>query len=399
MTRSTHLHAVLLGAMLLAACKAAEPPQPAHTPRANADAPAQVHDSSHGPLEVREWVLGLEHPWALAFLPDGAMLVTERPGRLRRIATDGSVSAPIRGLPEIYVSGQSGLLDVALSPGFAEDSLVYISYAEPNRRGNLSGTAAGRGRLQGDELLDFEVIYRQQPKLSAGTHAGSRLVFDGAGHLFVTQGDQRNAMDQVQSLDSLAGKIVRIRADGSIPADNPFTGTANARPEIHSLGHRNVQGAALHPQTGELWASEHGPMGGDELNIVRAGYNYGWPLVSDGMDYDGRPVPGSQGRTALGMTAPMHSWTPSPALSGMQFYRGDLFGQWRGNLFMGALAGQSLIRLELDGERVVGEERLLRERGERIRDVREGPDGALWLLVDAADGKLLRVTPAQAREP
>ncbi|MGY0798299.1 PQQ-dependent sugar dehydrogenase [Lysobacter sp. A286] len=359
------------------------------------DSPPVSHASRQGALAVTELVVGLEHPWALAFLPDGSMLVTERPGRLRRITPDGQVSAPLGGLPEIFVDGQGGLLDVALSPTFADDRLVYVSFAEPNFRGNLAGTAVARGRLEGGSLRDVEVVYRQEPKLSAGTHLGSRLVFDGAGHLFVTQGENRVAAAAAQELDKLQGKLVRIWPDGSIPEDNPFVGRDDARPEIWSYGHRNMQGAALHPGSHELWISEHGPMGGDELNIPEAGHNYGWPVITHGRDYDGKLVPGSVGTSAPGMEEPHHVWSVSPGLSGMVFYTGDRFPQWKGDLFLGALATSELIRLELDGDEVVGQERLLSERGQRIRDVRQGPDGALYLLVDhASEGQLLRLAPS-----
>jgi glucose/arabinose dehydrogenase len=382
----------------LAACDRSPPAPPSEPPRAVADARAQTATSEKTAFEVVEVVSGLEHPWALAFLPDGAMLVTERPGRLRRIGADGAVSAPIAGLPEIFVDGQSGLLDVALSPEFAKDGLVYVSFAEPNLRGNKAGTAVARGRLdadagQGYALRDVEVIYRQEPKLSSGTHVGSRLVFDDDGFLFVTQGENRVA-EAAQDLGKLQGKLVRIRPDGRVPEDNPFVSREGARPEIWSYGHRNMQGAALHPVTRRLWTSEHGPMGGDELNIPEPGRNYGWPLVTHGVDYSGSPVKGSVGKAADGMTPPHHVWPVSPAVSGMLFYSGKAFPAWKGNLFVGALAKSALIRLELDGDRIVHEERLLTDRRQRIRDVREGPDGAIHVLVDDANGRLLRIQPA-----
>lgn len=365
---------------------------PAEPPRWLADAKPQSATSEKSRFEVVERVVGLEHPWALAFLPGGDMLVTERPGRLRRIGADGVVSAPISGLPDIFVDGQSGLLDVALSPTFADDYLVYLSFAEPSLRGNKAGTAVARGRLEGNALLGVEVVYRQEPKLSSGTHVGSRLVFDDAGHLFVTQGDNR-VDEAAQPLDKLQGKLVRIWPDGRVPDDNPFAKREGARPEIWSSGHRNMQGAALHPVTRRLWTSEHGPMGGDELNIPEAGRNYGWPIATHGRDYSGLPVGGSVGREAPGMQPPHHVWDVSPGLSGMLFYSGKAFPEWKGNLFLGALAKSALIRLELDGDRVVHEERLLTDRGERIRDVREGPDGAIYVLVDEENGKLLRIQP------
>ncbi len=394
--RTSNLWTFLLLLPALAACQRHDAPPPAREPHAVAGAVPTRYASEEAEFTVTEVVAGLEHPWSLAFLPDGDMLVTERPGRLRRIGRDGQVSAPIAGVPAVYVEGQAGLLDVALSPGFATDGLVYLAFAEPNLRGNLCGTAVARGRLQDDRLLDVEVIYRQEPKLSAGTHVGARLVFDDSGHLFVTQGENRVAAEAAQQLDKLQGKLVRIQPDGAVPKDNPFVDRKDARPEIWSYGHRNMQGAALHPVTRRLWTSEHGPMGGDELNIPEPGRNYGWPVITDGVDYSGQPVPGSVGRTAPGMEAPHHAWPKSPGLSGMLFYGGKAFPAWRGDLFLGALATSELIRLRLDGDRVVHEERLLGDRGQRIRDVREGPDGAIWLLVDADDGKLLRLDPVPA---
>lgn len=354
-------------------------------------------ESKHGPLLLRERVSGLEHPWSLAVLPDGDLLVTERPGRLRRISlARGTVSAPIAGLPGIYAEGQAGLLDVALSPDFMRDGLLYFAFAEPNLRGNLCGTTVARGRLDGTVLRDVRVIYRQAPKKSAGSHLGARLAFDGKGHLFITQGDHRVYPQAAQELGSLQGKIVRIDPDGGTPSDNPFADVAGARGEIWSIGHRNVQGAAIHPRTRELWTNEHGPMGGDELNIAQAGRNYGWPVITDGINYDGKPVPGAIGRTAPGMEAPLRSWTPSPALSGMAFHSGRGMPAWRDNLFIGALAGRRLIRLQLDGDAVVDEEALLGDRQERIRDVREGPGGVLYILTDENAGKLIELRPLPA---
>ena len=385
--------------LALAACRQADPvAAPAAPPRSVQDPAPTAYASERQDFVVSEQVVGLDHPWSLAFLPGGGMLVTERAGRLRRIAADGSVSAPLTGLPEIFVDGQAGLLDVALSPGYPQDGWVYLVFAEPNFRGNKAGTAVVRGKLQGDALVESTVVYRQEPKLSHGTHVGARLVFDDQGNLFVTQGDNRVGAATAQELDKLSGKIARIHPDGTVPADNPFVSRAGARGEIWSYGHRNVQGAALHPVTRQLWATEHGPMGGDELNLPKAGLNYGWPVITHGIDYSGRPVPGSQGKAAPGMEQPHHVWAKSPGLSGMAFYTGDALPGWNGNLFLGALADKALIRLELDGDRVVHEERLLTERNQRIRDVRQGPDGALYVLVDAPapDGKLLRIAPAPA---
>ncbi|TXH77476.1 MAG: PQQ-dependent sugar dehydrogenase [Lysobacteraceae bacterium] len=384
---------LLVGAGISAGCRQAPTP-PAEPPRTVAGAQAVALASEKARFELMEVVTGLERPWSLAFLPDGAMLVSERPGRLRRIGVDGSVSDPIAGLPAIFVDGQAGLLDIVLSPQFGTDNQVYFSFAEPNFRGNKAGTAVARARLEGDALRDVDVIYSQEPKLSSGTHVGSRLVFDDAGHLFVTQGENRVA-PTAQELDKLQGKLVRIWPDGRIPEDNPFVKRRGVRPEIWSYGHRNMQGAALHPVTRKLWTSEHGPMGGDELNIPEPGRNYGWPVITHGRDYSGSAVPGSVGKSAAGMEPPHHVWEVSPAVSGMLFYSGKAFPEWEGNLFVGALAGHALIRLELDGDRIVHEERLIADRGLRIRDVREGPDGSIWLLVDEDEGKLMRLRPAQ----
>jgi glucose/arabinose dehydrogenase len=367
---------------------AAAPPQP------TAGTEVRVYDTEKARIRVTEVVTGLEHPWSLAFLPEGGMLVTERPGRLRLVASDGRVSEPLRGIPSVFNEGQSGLLDVALSPTFVTDRLVYLSYGEPSFRGNKAGTSVARGRLSAGALLDVAVIYRQEPKLSSGTHVGSRLVFDDDGHLFITQGENRQAR-AAQDLDKLQGKLVRIRPDGSVPEDNPFVGRNGARPEIWSYGHRNMQGAALHPKTRRLWTHEHGPRGGDEINLPEPGRNYGWPIITHGLDYSGQPVAGSVGKAAPGMEQPHHVWEESPGICGMAFYVSARIPPWEGNLFIGALSTRELIRLELDGDSVVHEERLLGERKERMRDVRVGPDGALYLLTDDADGKLLRVDLAR----
>lgn len=351
---------------------------------------AALAASERGEVRIVELASGLNQPWGLAFLPDRRMLVTERPGRLLLLDADAGLVAEIRGLPSIYVDGQAGLLDVAVAPDFESSQLIYLSYAKPNLRGNLAGTAVYRARLVDHALADGEVIYEQEPKLSSGTHVGSRLVFDGAGHLFVTQGEN-NKRPTAQDLDKLQGKLVRLNLDGSVPADNPFVGRPGVRPEIWSYGHRNMQGAALNPWTHQLWTSEHGPFGGDEINIPQAGRNYGWPIITYGINYDGKPIPEAIGTAAEGMQQPQHYWKVSPALSGMAFYTSDRMPGWKGNLFLGALAGTSLIRLELDGDRIVHEERLLGDRGERIRDVRQGPDGLLYLLTDAVSAKLLRV--------
>jgi glucose/arabinose dehydrogenase len=355
-------------------------------------AAAEDYPSALGTLTTEVLAAGLEHPWALAFLPDGGMLVSERPGRLRVVTADGRSSPPLGGVPEVYAHGQGGLLDVALSPGFAEDRLVYLSYAEGGGEGDRAGTAVGRGRLAEDasRLDDFQVIFRQEPKLSTGIHFGSRLVFDRAGYLFVALGEN-NQRPTAQDLDKLQGKVVRLHPDGRVPEDNPFVGRPGARPEIWSYGHRNQQGAALNPWTGELWTHEHGPRGGDEINIPRAGRNYGWPLATHGINYTLLPIPEARGRTVPGTEPPLYVWEKSPAISGMAFYDAERFPAWRHNLFIGALAQQQLIRLQLDGNRVVHEERLLAELNARIRDVRQGPDGYLYLLTDEPAGRLLRV--------
>ncbi|WP_457789753.1 PQQ-dependent sugar dehydrogenase [Pseudomonas sp. PL-6] len=347
--------------------------------------------SELGQLQIETVAEGLANPWGLAFLPDGqGYLVTERPGRLRRIAPDGALSAPLGGVPEVFAVGQGGMLDVVLSPDFAADRLVYLSYAEAGD--GAAGTAVGRGRLSADAtaLEGFEVIFRQQPKLSSGTHFGSRLVFDRDGHLFIALGDN-NQRPTAQELDKLQGKLVRIHPDGRIPADNPFVGQAGARAEIWSYGHRNQQGAALNPWSGRLWSHEHGPRGGDEINIPEAGKNYGWPLATHGINYSLLPIPEAKGEAVAGTEPPHHVWEKSPAISGMAFYDAERFPAWQHNLFIGALAGQALIRLQLDGDKVVHEERLLQPLKARIRDVRQGPDGFLYVLTDASDGRLLRL--------
>lgn len=359
-------------------------------PVAPGDPAVTSESSERGTVEITELARGLDHPWGMSFLPDRRILVTERAGRLLLLSAEGGLIAQIGGLPSIFVSGQAGLLDVALAPDFERSGWVYLSFAKSNLRGNLAGTAVFRGRLVGNALQDGEVIYEQQPKLSSGTHVGSRLVFDDAGHLFVTQGEN-NKRATAQELDKLQGKLVRLNADGSVPSDNPFVGREGVRPEIWSYGHRNMQGAAMNPWTHVLWTSEHGPKGGDEINIPEAGKNYGWPIITWGINYDGKPIPEAVSNAAEGMQQPHHYWPVSPAVSGMAFYAAERIPAWQHSLFLGALAGSSLIRLQLDGDRITGEERLLSKRNERIRDVRVGPDGLVYVLTDAADGKLLRI--------
>jgi len=356
-------------------------------------APTQELKSEQGTLEVTPITKGLEHPWALAFLPDRqGMLVTERPGNLRVVTIDGKSSAPISGVPKVWAKGQGGLLDVVLSPDFKQDRLVYLSYAEGGGEGDKAGTAVGRGRLSDDltTLKDFKVIFRQEPKLSVGNHFGSRLVFDRGGYLFITLGENNDRMT-AQDLDKLQGKVVRIYPDGKVPDDNPFVGQDGVRPEIWSYGHRNPQGAAINPWNGTLWENEHGPKGGDEINVIERGKNYGWPLATNGVNYSGEPIPESKGKTVEGTVPPHHVWEVSPAISGMAFYDADRFKPWQHNVFIGALASQELIRLQFDGDKVVHEERLMGELKARIRDVRQGPDGYLYVLTDEADGALYKV--------
>jgi glucose/arabinose dehydrogenase len=332
---------------------------------------------------------GLVNPWGLAFLPDGRMLVSERPGRLRIVSPDGRLSDPLGGLPPVAASGQCGLLDVLPDPAFKDNARIYWSYAEAGEGGN--STAVARGRLDGQKLVDVKTIFSQQPKVNSSNHCGGRLVFDREGRLFVTLGDRFSRKDDAQLGDNHLGKIVRIDVDGRAPADNPFVGKPGFRPEIWSLGHRNVQGAALHPDSGDLWASEHGPQGGDEINRVLAGRNHGWPLLTFVRNYGTGTRIGEEGPKP-GFEQPLKTWVPtSIAPSGMAFLTSDRYPGWKGSLFIGALRGEALIRLTLDGNRVVGEERLLGSLNARIRDVRQGPDGWLYLLTDNADGRLIRV--------
>ncbi len=351
---------------------------------------AAVPARAEGPeLKAVTVASGLAHPWGLAFLPDGRMLVTERPGRMRIVTPGGEIGPPLAGLPPVDARAQGGLLDVALDPAFAANRLVYWSYVEPAGNGS-NGTAVARGRLGENRLDDVRVLFRQVPKLSGVAHFGSRLAFGRDGRLFITLGERLWWRDGAQALDNDLGKVVRIERDGRMPPDNPFVRTPGARPEIWSLGHRNVQGAALHPATGMLWTLEHGPEGGDEINIDRAGANYGWPVVSHGVDY-GSGAKIGEGTSKPGMEPPVTYWVPSIATSGMAFLTSDRYPGWKGSLFVGALRARSLVRLELAGDRVVREERFLTDRLGRIRDVRQGPDGWLYLLTDHSDGQIVRV--------
>jgi glucose/arabinose dehydrogenase len=351
---------------------------------------AQVHRAQDHAFRVVEVVRGLEEPWGLAFLPDGRMLVTEKGGRLRVVADGKLDPRPVAGMPEVAVHGQGGLMDVALHPKFADNGLVYVSFAARGTDG--VGTELARGRLVGHRLEEVRVIFRQSPKGSTGRHFGSRIVFDREGYLYLTLGD-RGEMERAQRPGDHAGSVIRLHDDGRVPADNPFVGRSGWKPEKFDLGHRNQQGAALHPVTGALWTHEHGPQGGDEVNIIRPGANYGWPVITYGVNY----VIGTQigeGTHKPGMQQPVWKWVPSIAPSGMAFYTGNKFPKWRGSLFVGALKDQLLVRLQLDGENVVKEERLLTGALGRIRDVRSGPDGYLYLLTDASPGVIARLEPA-----
>jgi len=339
--------------------------------------------------EVTVFAQGLQNPWGLAFLPDGRALVTEKAGRLRLVDKSGALSEPLAGLPDIYVSGQGGLLDVAVDPNFAQNRYVYLSFSEAGDGG--AGTAVARGRLGEGRLDETTIIYRQAPKVKGGNHFGSRLVFAPDGNLFVTQGERFAYRDQAQDRGSLLGKVVRIRSDGSVPPDNPYV-KGGGRPEIWSYGHRNVQGAAIDPRTGSLWTVEHGARGGDEINHPQAGKNYGWPVISYGVDYSGAKI--GVGTSAPGMEQPEFYWDPSIAPSGMMFYTGDAFAAWRDSLFVGALKARLLVRLSMKDGHIVGEERMLQSLKHRIRDVRQGPDGLIYLLTDETDGEILRIQPA-----
>ena len=349
--------------------------------------------SSAGQLEVQTIATGLVNPWSLAFLPDRRMLVTERPGRMRLVSAEGQLSPPLKGVPEVRASGQGGLLDVILDRSFAQNGSIYFCFSERSDGGGR--TAVARARLDdGNRRLDdVQIIFRQDGPLSSGNHYGCRIVQASDGNLFVALGEHFAYRDEAQNLGNHLGKLIRIAPDGSAPNDNPFVGRADAKPEIWSYGHRNAQGLAVNPATGELWETEHGPRGGDEVNIIGKGKNYGWPVIGYGIDYSGAKIHESTARP--GMEQPIKYWVPSIAPSGMAFYTAKLFPKWSGSLFTGALAGRMLVRLSLEGNTITGEERLLQNLNERIRDVRQGPDGALWLLTDGSAGRVLRVSPAK----
>jgi glucose/arabinose dehydrogenase len=354
--------------------------------------PADVMSSEKTKFKVETMAAGLENPWAITFLPDGRKLITERPGKLRLLDKDGKLSE-VPGVPEVAAVGQGGFLDVVIAPDFEKSQRIYFTFAEP--RGIVNGTAVAHARLAGEggksKLEDVTVIFRMEPGRGGGFHFGSRLAFAPDGNLFVTLGE-RNAMQPAQDLTGHLGKVVRIAPDGSVPKDNPFVKREDVRPEIWSYGHRNPQGAAIHPVSGKLWTNEHGARGGDEINIPEAGKNYGWPVISYGRHYSGAKI--GEGTHKEGMEQPIHYWDPSIGPSGMAFYTGDAFPAWKGNLFIGAMPLRHLQRLELDGEKVVHEERLLIGLGERIRDVRQAPDGTIWVLTDGRSGRALRLSPA-----
>ena len=361
------------------------------------DPPERIFKTEHYTVRAVSVLKGLYHPWGLAFLPDGRMLLTERRGTMRLVDGGKLVEKPVAGIPAAVEHGQGGLLDVALHPKYAENGWIYWTY-NAGKPGEL-GTELARGKLGGTRespvMTNVEVLFQMQPKSAAGVHFGSRIVFDRQGYLYITLGDRgdspaKGAAHRAQQLNDHGGKSIRLHDDGRVPADNPFVKTPGARPEIFSFGHRNMQGAALHPETGRVWEHEHGPQGGDEVNILAAGSNYGWPVITYGANY-GSGTKIGEGTTKEGIVAPLHYWVPSIAPSGMAFYTANNFPKWKGNLFVGALAKQTLVRLTLNGEKVVSEERMFDGKLGRIRDVRQGPDGNLYLLTDATDGELIRI--------
>ena len=353
---------------------------------------AQFVQSEKHAFRISSLVTGLENPWSVAFLPDGRFLITERAGRLRLVSSDFKLDPkPIDGLPEVVSHGQGGLFDVVLHPQYAQNGWIYWAYNAPGPGG--WGTALARGKLQGQRMTDVQVLFSMQPKTRSGFHFGGRIVFDQAGFVYLTLGD-RGDKDRAQKLDDHAGSVIRLHDDGRVPDNNPFVKRAGALAEKWTLGNRNMQGAALHPQTGEVWTHEHGPQGGDEVNVMRSGLNYGWPVITYGVNY-GLGTKIGEGQEKPGMVQALKVWVPSIAPSGMAFVSGSQFPQWQGSLLIGALRGQMLVRLTLDGEKVVSEERLFQGRPGRIRDVRMGPDGLVYLLTDDVQGALLRIEPAK----
>jgi len=349
----------------------------------------QVLRSSKASCSLRMLTLDLEQPWGMAFLPDGRLLITERPGRLRIFANGRLERAPVGGLPKVYARGQGGLLDICLHPDFANNARLYLTYSGEGEGG--AATVLARAEFRNNALVGVQRIFEALPRTSGGLHFGSRAVFDRAGLLYVTCGE-RYQMQRAQNLADLGGKVVRLRDDGSVPPDNPFVGREGARPEIFTYGHRNPQGMAMHPGTGRIWLVEHGPRGGDELNLLKAGANYGWPRATHGIDYSGSTI--SPNKSLPGMEDPVRVWVPSISPSGLAFYTGDRFPGWKGSVFTGALSDNALIRIELDGDRYVGEERLLVDLLPYIRDVRQGPDGLLYVVTHTDSGGLYRLEPA-----
>ncbi|AVP96642.1 oxidoreductase [Ahniella affigens] len=368
-------------ALLTCACDAA-PPGPFTPPKL----PGTIQ-TEKGPVQIGVVTAGLRSPWSLAFLPNGRFLVTERGGTLRVVEADGRIGQPIKGVPQVHANGQGGLLDVILDPSFAANQTIYLSYAGKDRNG--ARTTVMRAVLRDQKLEDTKVIFRQQPSIDNGLHFGSRMVFDRDGNLYITMGERYELKERAQDTSTTLGKVVRIKPDGSIPADNPLKGKGRALPEVFTYGHRNPQGAVLHPETGAIWIHEHGPMGGDEINVLRAGANYGWPVITYGLDYSGDTI--GEGSARAGMEQPLYQWTPSIAPSGMAFLTSEQAGPWRGNLFVGSLKFTMLVRLELKDGLVVHEERLLQGLGDRVRDVRQGPDGLLYVLTES-QGRILRFT-------
>jgi glucose/arabinose dehydrogenase len=380
-------HPALALALLVPFTQGCSQPTPGNAPKS--PTPASTPDV----VKTENFATGLEHPWGLDFLPDGRMIVTERPGRIRIVAKNGTVGKPLVGLPEIQAGGQGGLLDVAVDPQFARNRRVFISFAEPgvNAEAGTAGTAVASFTLTDSTLENLKVIYQQKPKVRGSAHFGSRIVFPNDSTIFITQGDRFAYRERAQDLEAGMGKVVRIRVDGSIPKDNPFVGNSAAQPAIWSLGHRNMQGAAIHPETKQLWTVEHGAAGGDELNHPEAGKNYGWPIITYGRDYNGSRI--GIGQSKEGMEQPVYYWDPVIAASGLTFYTGDRYPGWKGNLFVGSMTPGALVRLEMANGAVTKETRYLGELNERIRDVVQGPDGYLYLITDSGMGRILKVVP------
>ena len=365
----------------------------------SAQAVDEIFETESGPIQVTTFADGLANPWAIEFMADGSALVTERSGNLRMVSLDGTVSEPIEGLPEIDVGGQGGLLDVALAPDFDESRTIYFTFSEPGEGGNSTAMAMAVLSEDGASLTDVETIFSQQPKYDGDKHFGSRILFDDEGHVFLGLGERSDEpiRDGAQDLDNHLGKVVRLNLDGSVPEDNPFVDQEGALPEIYTYGNRNIQGGAVNPETGEIWFTEHGPKGGDELNLIEAGNNYGWPIVSYGTGYDGTPL-GDGEATVEGFTDPVHYWNPVTGASGLHFYTGDLFPDWQGKALSGGLVTTDIAILTIEGGEVTGEEHILADLGLRIRDVTEGPDGAVYAITDESAGEILRIAPADGED-